>query len=167
MWRVRPPVMGLTGGPALCEGGQEPQFLVAVAVLVRVVDDQDDVVDGEFVAVEAEFTDDGVVHRGRAPVQTAHVVAGPQGAERLTAQRELSDELDEPGVVRVVPDRGAQGGDEIGGRLRPVALEGLLLGVEEQGAKPVLARPQAGESASAIALEARTSNARPSTNAGI
>ncbi len=117
--------------------------------------------------MEAEFTDDGVVDRGRAAVESADVVAGPQGAEPLAGQGEFADEFDEPGVVGVVPDGGAQRGDEIGGGFRPVLLEGLFLGIEEEGTQPVLAGPQPGESATAMGLEARTSNARPSTNAGI
>jgi hypothetical protein len=143
------------------------QLLVAVAVLVGVVDNEDDVVDGEFVTVEPQFTDDGVVDGGGASIEVADVVSGPQGAEPLAGQCELSDEFDEPGVVGVVPDGGAKTGDEAGGGFRPVLVKGLFLGIEEEGTKPVLAGPQARESVTAMGLEARTSNARPSTNAGI
>lgn len=94
-------------------------------------------------------------------------MAGPQGAEPLTGQCEFSDEFDEPGVVGVVADGRAKGGDEIGGGFGPVLVEGLFLRVEEEGTKPVQAGPQPGESAMAMELEARTSNARPSMNAGI
>ncbi len=94
--------------------------------------------------MEAEFTDDGMVDRGRAAVETADVVTGPQGAEPLAGQREFADEFDEPGVVGVVADGGAQRGDEIGGGSRPVLLEGLFLGIEEEGTQPVLAGPQPG-----------------------
>ncbi len=70
-------------------------------------------------------------------------MAGPQGAEPLTVQCELADEFDEPGVVGVVPDGRAESGDEAGRGLVPVLVKGLLLGIEEEGEKPVLTGSQA------------------------
>lgn len=83
-----------------------------------------------------------MVDGGGAAVEVADVVSGPQGAEPLAGQCELSDEFDEPGVVGVVPDGGAKGGHEVGGGFPPVLLKGLFLRVEEEGTKPVLAGSQ-------------------------
>jgi hypothetical protein len=63
------------------------------------------------------------MERGGASVGTADVVAGPQGAEPLTCQCELSDEFDEPGVVGVVPDGGATGGVDFLPRLKTKAMK--------------------------------------------
>src|ERR1035441_8664511 len=61
----------------------------------------------------------------------AHVVSGPQGAERFALGGELADEIGEVAVVRVAARRPAQDGNRLSGGAVPVGIERFSAWVEE------------------------------------
>jgi hypothetical protein len=73
-----------------------------------------------------------MVHGGGAAVEVADVVARPEGSESFAREGKLADQFHEPRVVDVVADGLPEGGDESLRGARPVLLERLLLGIEEQ-----------------------------------
>jgi hypothetical protein len=88
--------------------------------------------------MQAQLTDDRMVHDGGAAVEAAHVVARPQSSEPLARQGELAHQFHKARVVDIVADGLPEGGDEPFRGARPVLLERLLLGIEEQRPKPVV-----------------------------
>src|SRR6476620_1747470 len=80
---------------------------------------------------EVEVTHHGVVQSFGAGGVDADVVAGPAGAELLTARREFADEVGQVAVVGVAAGLCLQDGDGVVSSLAPVAEELPGAGVEE------------------------------------
>ena len=93
--------------------------------------------------MQAQLADDGMVHGGGAAFEAADVVARPQSPEPLARQGELARQFHESRAVDVVADGLSEGGDESFRGARPVLLERLLLGIEEQRPEPVVPRLKA------------------------
>src|ERR1700690_3316741 len=103
-----------------------------------------------------------MVHGGGAAFGAAGAMAPPKTRDPLAQQGKRPRQFHESGAVDVVADGPSEGGDEPFCGARPVLLKRLLLGIEEQRSEPVVP----GLKARGGRLEASTSNARPSTNAG-
>jgi hypothetical protein len=69
---------------------------------------------------ELELADDGVPQALGPGLVVADVVRGPPGAERLAADRQLTDEIGQRAVMGVAAGHRAQGGDEVLCRLLPI-----------------------------------------------
>lgn len=87
--------------------------------------------DAQPLPVQGEATDLGVVDVLGCAFARRDVVAGPDPAEAGAGEGEFTDELDDPGVVRVGADGLTEPGDHARGRALPVRVEVLLGGVEE------------------------------------
>ena len=83
---------------------------------------------------QGEFTHQRMPERLDLGAVGAHVVAGPPDAELLAAGRQMPDEFDEVGIVRVQSGLDAEDGDNVVGELVPLwpELPGLVFVVEQE-----------------------------------
>ena len=97
----------------------------------------------EFVAIEGEPTDYGMVDREGPILPGLNVLLRPEGAKAVACEREFTDEIDESCIVRVGSDRAPEPGDETRGGVIPVRVASLLIGVEEHVLQAVMPPGQA------------------------
>lgn len=130
-------------GGAGRQRGEETELVCGVAVPVGVVEHEDEVRDGEFVAMQVQCSDRGVMDGGRAAFEMADVVSRPKLSKSCTREGEFSHEFDGTGIADVVADGTAKRCDRVGCSVVPVVVELAFLRIEEEIPEPVTARCEA------------------------